>query len=114
MLLLLIFLFVPNALHTGPELVVLTLAGVTMVLLDTKAGIEQWKRLASGGKLSAILHLTVALGISAFLTADYQMAQPIGVRDWFIGENLGFVALLGVVRVVAAAVMLQDQPEKKP
>lgn len=110
LMLLLILLFVPNALYTRLELAVLTLIGIGIVLLDTKAGIEQWRRPASGNRISLILHLGVAVFIVALLTFDYQMAQPIGIRDWFKQGDFWFLALLGVVRAIAGAAMLHHSP----
>lgn len=106
LMLLLILLFVPNALYTRLELAMLTLIGIGVVLLDTKAGIEQWRRPPSGNKISLILHLGVAVVIVALLTFDYQMAQPIGIRGWFKQGDFWFLALLGVVRAIAGAAML--------
>ena len=111
LMLLLILMFMPNALYTRVQLASLTLFGVSMALLDLKAGLEQWRRPPSSVKFSMVLHLAVAIGIVALLTFDYEMARPVRFADWFRDGNFWFLTLLGVVRAVAGAMVLHLQPK---
>jgi len=81
--------------------------GLILIVLDSVAGVKQWRSSVNGRALSIGLHFTVTISVTFLITFEYLQRETESLVDWFRTGNFWFVVALVLLRLWSGVGLLR-------